>query len=100
MNDIEKAAKRQIYRGQINILEGYRANVQQAIEKFGEGNQIYRFADSCYSQRWQGGTRVEYDKISSEINGLGKGLSSIGDELVEAINHEIRKLRGKVEALR
>ncbi len=100
MNDIEKVAKRKLYRGQIKILEGYRTNMKQAINKFGEGNQIYRSSDSWYSPQWQGGTKVEYDKMSSELKGLGKGIYSIGDELVGAINKEIRRLRGQVEDLR
>ena len=93
-------AKRQLYRGQIKILDGYQTNVKQAINKFGEGNQIHRSSDSCYSPQWQGASRVEYDKISSELNGLGKGINSLGDEIVGAINNEIRRLREKVEDLR
>ena len=74
--------------------------MKQDITKFGEDSQIYRSSHSWYSPQWQGGTSVEYDKISGELNGLGKGIYSIGDELVGAINNEIRRLRGKVEALR
>ncbi|MDF2792108.1 MAG: hypothetical protein K0S80_5210 [Neobacillus sp.] len=40
MNDIEMAAKRQLYLGQRKILDGYQTNVKQEINKVEEGNKF------------------------------------------------------------
>jgi hypothetical protein len=100
LDEAQKAAKRQLYRSQIEILENYRSKVKQAFTRFKEGEQIYRSSHSWYSPNWQGGTKTEYDKISNELNGIGKGLYNTGEELLSALNSEIRKLRGKIEDLR
>ncbi|KKK38969.1 hypothetical protein WQ57_06385 [Mesobacillus campisalis] len=98
--ELERKAKRQKLLMQIQILEGYRRNVRQALERLEDGKTIYRAAHASYTPSWQGETRQAYEQMASELNGAGNRSYTVGNDLMNAISGEIRRLQDKADALR
>jgi VIT1/CCC1 family predicted Fe2+/Mn2+ transporter len=100
LDEAEKELKRLFYRGKIEILEGYLANARQAIEDMEIGIHKYRNAHATYVTPWSGETRTAYDQVAGELSSLEKSIVQLGEELVDAIKREIRRLEGKVDEYR
>ncbi|PLR86561.1 DUF5082 domain-containing protein [Bacillus canaveralius] len=99
LEEIERRAKRQKYLWMIDILEGYKSNIRQATDHFEDGVSIYRSAHGCYATNWQGQSREAYELIAGGLSQTANQVYTLGEELIQEIGTEIRKLRKKVEAL-
>ncbi|MEL4028563.1 hypothetical protein NST89_08255 [Caldifermentibacillus hisashii] len=84
----------------VEILEGYRSNVHQAVNRINSSLQMYRSADSSYAKHWEGETRNKYEEIAAEIHHIGNKIDQQGERLIYAINKEICRLLAKREDLR
>ena len=100
VEELERKAKRHKLELKIDVLEGYRGNVRQALERLEEARGTYRSGYSRYTPSWLGETRQAYDQIAGELNVAGNKAYYHGSDLVQAINQEIRKLQDQVDALR
>ncbi|MGJ7922918.1 hypothetical protein [Neobacillus sp. LXY-4] len=100
VDELERAAKRQLYQAKIHILEGYRSNVKQAKEDIEIAKRMYRNAHSTFVTPWQGEARGAFDSIANELGGLERNIYYLGEDLLAEVNKEIRKLQGKVDELR
>ncbi|CEE00429.1 hypothetical protein BT1A1_0574 [Caldibacillus thermoamylovorans] len=100
LDEIEKKVQRGKFLLMVEILEGYRSNVHQAVNRIDGSLQMYRSADSSYAKHWEGETRNKYEEITAEIQHIGNKIDQQGDRLINAINKEIRSLLAKCEALR
>ena len=69
--ELERKAKRQKVLVQINILEGYRSNVRQAIQRLEKGKNMYRQGHANYTPSWQGESRNAYEQMAAELNQTG-----------------------------
>lgn len=100
IDEIERKLQRRKYLMMVDILEGYRSNIHQALSRMGNSKQIYRSAHGCYAYQWKGQTRDAYEEIAAEINSTGNKINHQGELLIKEINKEIRRLLAKAEALR
>ena len=100
VEELERKAKRHKLELKIQVLEGYRGNVRQALERLEEAKSTYREGHSKYAGSWLGETRQAYEEIAAELNAVGSKASFTGGDLVQAINQEIRKLQDQADALR
>jgi uncharacterized protein YukE len=100
LDEIERKIQRGKFLLMVEILEGYRSNVHQTVNKINSSLQKYRSADSSYANHWEGETRNKYEEITAEIQHIGNKIDQHGDQLINAINKEIRSLLAKCEALR
>ncbi|MBT2680527.1 hypothetical protein J7E38_16075 [Bacillus sp. ISL-35] len=100
VEELERKAKRQKLLMQVHVLEGYRRNIRQAIERLEDAKSLYRSAHGCYVPSWQGETRQAYEHIAGELNAAGNKSYTVGNDLMNAITREIRRLQDQAEALR
>lgn len=100
IDEIERKVQRRKYLLMVNILEGYRSNINQALSRMGNSKQIYQSAHSRYAYNWKGQTRDAYDEIGAELHSTGNKVNVQGEQLLREINKEIRRLLAKAEALR
>ncbi|MCM3054177.1 hypothetical protein [Caldibacillus thermoamylovorans] len=100
LDEIERKIQRGKFLLMVEILEGYRSNVHQAVSKMGSSEKMYHSAHSCYANHWEGETRNKYEEIAAEIHHIKNKIDQQGDRLINAINKEIRSLLAKCEALR
>ena len=100
LDEIEKKVQRGKFLLMVEILEGYRSNVHQAVSKMGSSEKMYQPTHGCYTNHWEGETRNKYEEIAAEIYHIGNKIDQQGERLINAINKEIRSLLAKREALR
>ncbi|WP_368985183.1 hypothetical protein NST54_10115 [Caldifermentibacillus hisashii] len=68
LDEIERKIQRGKFLLMVEILEGYRSNVHQAVNRIDSSLQMYRSADSSYANHWEGETRNKYEEIAAEIH--------------------------------
>lgn len=100
LDEIERKIQRGKFLLMVEILEGYRSNVHQAVSKMGSSEKMYHSAHSSYANHCEGETRNKYEEIAAEIHHIENKIDQQGDQLINAINKEIRSLLAKCEALR
>ncbi len=98
--ELERKAKRQKLLMKIHVLEGYRKNVRQAMERLEDAKNLYRAAHGCHAPTWQGETRQAYEQIAGDLKVEGNKSYTVGNDLMNAITQEIRRLQDQAEALR
>ncbi|MCM3479291.1 hypothetical protein [Caldibacillus thermoamylovorans] len=100
LDEIERKVQRGKFLLMVEILEGYRSNIHQAVNRIDSSLQMYQSADSCYANHWEGETRNKYAEIAAEIHHIENKIDQQGERLINAINKEIRSLLAKCVALR
>ncbi|WP_449540427.1 hypothetical protein [Ferdinandcohnia sp. Marseille-Q9671] len=100
LDDIERKVQRRKYLLMVNILEGHRSNINQALSRMGNSKQLYQSAHSRYAYNWKGQTREAYDEIGAELHSTGNKVNVQGEQLIREINKEIRRLLAKAKGLR